>query len=188
MNGPDLAALDLRLRLGADALFTLDEAALLLPVAPELGRKWLEGNVRQTLIAGVVSVRWADVLRAVEAGGAEDGSRKGASEVSVVDASSQWLSTQDAAAVLGVSRVTIDRAIARLPANRRPAQLPTRGKGARVRYGWAGEDVLRAWWKGITTEQKAAPRAATKRKVAPSTEGVVDWSVVAREAQSKVRP
>ena len=179
----DRSALDLRLRLGADALFSIDEAALLLPVPPELGRAWIEANVKQTRIAGVVSLRWADVLRAVEAAGTTDTSV----DVSVDVLPSRWLSTQEAADLLGVSRATIDRAIARLAANRRPAQLPSRGKGSRVRYGWVGADALRAWWQGVTAEQGPVARATPKRKAKTSQEGVVDWSAVTRETRRKAR-
>lgn len=183
---PDLAALDMRLRLGADALFSVDEAALLLPVPRELGRAWIATHVKQTRIAGVASVRWADVLRAVDEGVASNAADTSA-HVSVDVSPSRWLSTQEAAELLGVSRATLDRAIARLPASRRPSQLPSRGSGARVRYGWVGEDALRAWWKGVTAEKVVTPKPPPKRKAPPTQGGVVDWGAVVREARRKVR-
>ena len=75
----------------------------------------------------------------------------------------------------------------RLPASRRPAQLPSRGKGARVRFGWLGEDALRAWWEGVTAEPGPPRKAPPKRKVATSQE-VVDWGAAVREARSQSRP
>lgn len=184
MTGTTPASLDLRLRLGAAALLTVDEAAMLLPVPPAQGRSWIEENVRRTVIAGVASVRWSDVLLAVEQAGG--GTRTvPAASAPAEPAGPRWLSTQDAAELLGVSRATIDRAIARLPASRRPAQLPSRGKGTRVRFGWLGEEALRAWWEGITAEPGPPRKAPPKRKVATSQE-VVDWTAAARQARSKV--
>jgi hypothetical protein len=180
------ASLDLRLRLGQAALLTIDEAAMLLPVPSAQGRAWIEGNVRRTIIAGVASVRWADVLLAVESAGQPD--RRVAPAEPVADpGASRWLSTEDAAGLLGVSRATIDRAISRLPANRRPAKLPSRGKGARVRFGWVSEEALRAWWEGVTADPTPPRKVPPKRKAAQSQE-VVDWSAAAREARSKGRP
>jgi hypothetical protein len=180
------ASLDLRLRLGQAALLTIDEAAMLLPVPPAQGRAWIEGNVRRTTIAGVASVRWSDVLLALEKADPHD-RRVAPAEPEADSGASRWLSTEDAAGLLGVSRATIDRAISGLPANRRPAQLPSRGKGARVRFGWVGEEALRAWWEGVTADPTPRKKVAPKRKAAQSQE-VVDWSAAARDARRKGRP
>ena len=63
--------------------------------------------------------------------------------------------------------------------------LQPSSKGARVRFGWLGEDALRTWWQGVTAEPAPPKKAPPKRKAVTSQE-VVDWSAAARQARSKV--
>ena len=87
-----------------------------------------------------------------------------------------WIGIDDAAKLLGVSRATLDRAISELPPARRPARVPSRGKGQRTRYGWPGEDALRAWWHAVTAATGPARRARPKPRKRIEDEGPVDWS------------
>jgi hypothetical protein len=173
----DRSALDLRLRLGADALFSIDEAALLLPVPPELGRAWIEANVKQTRIAGVVSLRWADVLRAVEAAGTTDTSV----DVSVDVLPSRWLSTQEAADLLGVNRKTLDGlARGNLDVAGGPVVVGGR-KRIHLRWPTTGlETWLGAVRARATEPAKPAKRRAAPRRAQPDEDGPTDWGQVRR--------
>lgn len=185
MSGPDLTTLDLRLRLGADALLSLDEAALLLPVPPELGREWIEKRVKQIRIAGVASVRWADVLRAVEAAGADgtDTSPDVSAHVSRDVSAPRWLSTQEAADLLGVNRKTLD-ALARgnLDVPGGPVAFGGR-KRVHLRWPTTGLD---AWFVAVRARAespgaKPAKRRPPPRRAQPADDGPVDWAQVRRQ-------
>lgn len=179
MTSAALAHLDLRLRLGADALLSIDEAAILLPVPENVGRGWIEANVRRTLIAGVASVRWADVLRAVEA--AEPKASDTSADVSGDTSAPRWLSTQEAADLLGVNRKTLDclaRANLDLPGG--PVVV---GGRKRIHLRWPATG-LDTWLAAVRfrASEPVKPRARASRapRAQPDDDTPTDWSAVRR--------
>lgn len=181
---PDRAALDLRLRLGADALFSIDEAAQLLPVPPDLGRAWIAGHVKQVRIAGVASVRWADVLRAVEAGGGSEGTDT-STHVSVDVSAPRWLSTQEAADLLGVNRKTLDGlARGNLDVPGGPVVV---GGRKRMHLRWPATG-LEAWFGAVRAraEEPAKPvkRRPPPRRQQPAEDGPTDWAKVRKRLRA----
>lgn len=180
MNAATPASLDLRLRLGAAALLTVDEAAMLLPVPAERGRAWIEENVRRTVIAGVASVRWSDVLLAVEQAG--EGARADTSaDVSVAPGASRWLSTQEAADLLGVNRKTLD-ALARGNLDVPGGPVAVGGK-KRVHLRWPATG-LQDWIVAVRERADAAvakpKRRAPPRRAPAAEDAPTDWSQVRR--------
>lgn len=83
---------------------------------------------------------------------------------------------REAADLLGISRATLDRRIADLPATRRPAAAP--GSGQRRRYYWADADALMEWWAAIS--EKPRSRRAPSRVATGGA--ITDWRAVARKA------
>lgn len=99
-----------------------------------------------------------------------------------------WIGIDEAAKLLHVSRATLDRAIGELPASRRPGRVPSRGKGERVRYGWAGEEALRQWWTDATRPATAKPAVPKKRRhPSPMDMEPVDWAKVKAELRGRQR-
>lgn len=168
----DLNVLSLRLSLGADAILSIDEAAILLPVPVEKGKEWIATNVRLRQIMGVQSVRWSDVLRAMDA---SEGERK----VDGTSAVPQWLSTQEAAKLLGVNRKTLDGlAHGNLDVPGGPVAV---GGNKRMHLRWPATGLEN--WLSEVRARVAAPATSAKktpRRVPPKEDGPTDWAKVRR--------
>lgn len=169
----DVNALSLRLCLGASAILSIEEAAILLPIPPEKGREWITANVRQIRIMGVPSVRWSDVLSAADAGDREE---KVAAEAAPAP---QWLSTQEAAELLGVNRKTLDGlARGNLDVPGGPVVV---GGSKRKHLRWPATGID-GWFSAVraraATPEKTPQRTRPPRRPPVQEERPTDWAKV----------
>ena len=100
---------------------------------------------------------------------------------------SALVGVDEAAAILGVNKRTVERAIRAAPPERCPHRHPGRGRGERARYYWEGEDAVLDWWRARGTSPPPAsvvptrPRRRTQGAASLAVDDQpVDWGKVRR--------
>ncbi len=160
------------------ALLDLDEASLALPGREAVNRHWIRANVAPVGVGpeGPLYV-YEDLVRAATEHGA-----RAAEPLGPV----RWLSTDEAAALLEISRSTLDAMISRAPADLPGAPMTT-GSGRRRRRRRWNAATLDGWLKAFTqweaeprTRSRAQTSSVSRRTLAATP---VDWAAAARSSK-----
>ncbi len=164
--------LTVRAQLTPQTLLSLEELLEVLPVPPEEARAWVGSSLSPVgAVAGEALYLWGDVVGAM-------------TEKPV--GQEEWLTTDQAAVRLGVSRRTLDRMVAAAPPNLPGG--PISGGSGRKRKKLLWEPDRLNEWLGAFREWEAGNkprRRGRQRPVRPRPEPAsepVDWGAVVAEA------
>jgi hypothetical protein len=164
------------------SLLSTEEVIEALPLPEQIARSWLRENVPPTAtIEGTDVWFWGDVVERLHGEGQH---QKGAVPSNETESGSRWLSTSDAAGLLGIPRSTLDAMLRRAPSGLPGAPILAGSGNERRHWRWDSavvEDWLRAFREWEADKASKRPRPSRKRtrlakRKEPQGSKPVDWA------------